>query len=68
MFYFWFIPLAIVGALVVLALYLRLKRRARRAAGNEAKSPLAVAQEMERREDTVERASGPQQPERKRAA
>ena len=55
MFYFWFIPLAICGSLLILGLYLRFRRRAQRASRHEAKSPLDLAQEMERREDAAER-------------
>ena len=69
MFYLWFIPLAICGGLVVLALYLRLQDRARRAAGNEARSPLDLAQELERQEEAAEQQTSIQPPpEKKKAA
>ena len=54
MFYLWLIPLAASGSLVVFGLYMLLRGRARRAAGNEAKSPLDLAQEMERQEEAAD--------------
>ena len=67
MFYLWFIPLAICAGLIVLGLYLRLRRQARKAV-NKAKSPLDLAQEMEREEEAAEQQKSIQDQEKKKAA
>ena len=68
MFYFWLIPLAVCGGFIVLGLYLRLRRRARRAEGKQASSPLDLAQEMERQEEAAEHEKNIQQQDKKKAA
>ena len=68
MFYFWLIPLVLCGGLLVLGLYLRVRRQVRRATGNEAKSPLDLAQEMERQEEEAEQQKNIQDQEKKKAA
>ena len=68
MFYLWLIPLAICGGFVVLGLYLRLRGQARRPTGNEAKSPLDLAKEMERQEEIAEQQKNEQDQGKKKAA
>ena len=68
MFYLWFIPSAICGGLVVFGLYLQLRGQARRTRGKEAKSPLDLAQEMEREEEAAEHRAEIQEQEKKKAA